>query len=772
MFRELRVIELAGLPAAAWCGKLFAGFGAEVLRLDRTGIERGLDSQSVWLDTGKSKTALDWNSESGRSAATALIRGTDVLIDGYGFGVLDGFGFTPQRLRALNPRLILARIAPFGCDGPYRDYWAEEITLYAMSGLMHSTGDPGREPLASGPGVCHFTAGLKAYLAIAMALLRRARCGHGDVIELSIQETNLENYEIALAEFFATGKVAARNNDEHPMVPWRTYPCRDGHAAIIGGPIRNWRRGARLFEAPELLGPDFENMLLRIQNRDRLRELITPWLMRNDKRTIYRLGQEAGLAWGYVATLQEALDSPQSAARNYFVEIDQPGYGRCRMPDAPFRSERLPWRTQPAPTASIPAARLSDLWPQGADRGITRSTHAHTPQPLSGIKVIDFTHDWAGPHAARLLADYGAEVIKVEYPKLLDGMRGGYRDRINEHPRFWQLHRNKRSITLDLHIPEHLECCRRLIADADVVIENSRPGVMQKLGLGYEALSRLNPRLVMASLSAFGASGPESSYAGYGGTIEALSGLQSLTAYSSDGVPMRIREMDVFNGIMGACAVLSGLLRREASGAGCWIDVAESEACGWLLGEFFVELSHTGHAPSPRGNRHPRFLQGCYRCTGEDRWVVLTIRNDAEWSRLVAAIGRPELACDARFADHASRRTHHDEIDALITEWTRSREAREVMETLQAQKLACGMVFNVRDLAQDPHLAARGWFINASDGRFPGFPFRFAEGGGRYRGRGPQLGADNEAVLGPLGLARDVWPDLDPSKLGTAFDEP
>jgi crotonobetainyl-CoA:carnitine CoA-transferase CaiB-like acyl-CoA transferase len=769
MFQKLRVIELAGQSAAAWCGKLFAGLGAEVLRADREGIEPELDSQGVWLDTGKSKTRLDWNSESGRSAAISLIRGADVLIDGYGPEVLDGFGFTPERLRALNPNLVLVRITPFGGDGPYRSYQAEEITLYAMSGLMHSTGDRKREPLASGPGVCHFTAGLKAYLAAAMALLRRARSGHGDVVDLSLHEVNIENAEIALAEFFAVGKVAVRNNDEHPMVPWRTYPCRDGHVAIIGAPIRNWRRGALLFEAPELLGPEFANMLLRIQHRDRLRALITPWLMRNDRRTIYQLGQEAGLAWGYVATLPEALDSPQSAARNYFVDIDQPGYGRCRMPDAPFRSERLPWHTRTAPTAPIPAGQLSALWPE---RSVTADAGGEAPpQPLSGLKVIDFTHDWAGPHAGRLFADYGAEVIKIEYPKLLDGMRGGYRDHVNEHSRFWQLNRGKRSVALDLNIPEHLECCKRLIAEADVVIENSRAGVMKKLGLGYEVLSALNPRLVMASLSAFGACGPESAYAGYGGTIEALSGLQSLTAYDADGVPMRIREMDVFNGIMGACAVMSGLLQRETSGVGCWIDVAESEACGWLLGEFFIELSHTGRAPQPRGNRHPRFVQGCYRCAGDDRWIVLTVRDDAEWSRLVATIGVPELARDARFADAAARRSHHDDIDTLIAEWTGPREAYEVMETLQAQKLACGMVCNVRDLAQDPHLTARGWFIEAPDGRFPGFPFRFAAGGARYRGRGPKLGADNEAALSPLGLSRSAWPDLSPDQLRTAFDE-
>jgi crotonobetainyl-CoA:carnitine CoA-transferase CaiB-like acyl-CoA transferase len=766
MFQQLRVIELSGLPAAAWCGKLYAGLGAQVLRLDPA-AGAPLDARQVWLHAGKSCARLDWSGQN--ATLTALLRAADVLIDGCGPGVLESHGFTPEHLRELNPRLILLRLALFGLDGPYRDYQAEEITLYALSGLMHCTGDPRREPLAAGVGVCHFTAGLKAYLASAMALLRRARSGCGEAIELSIHEANIENAEIALAEFFATGKVAVRNNDEHPMVPWRTYPCRDGYAAVIGGPIRHWRRGAALFDAPELLGPDFENMLLRIKNRERLRQMITPWLMRHDKRTVYHLGQAAGLAWGYVATLEEALANPQSAARGYFVELDQPGYGRCRMPGAPFRSAHLPWRTRPAPVSPVPAERLAGLWP--VRQGSAATGDGAAPQPLSGIKVIDFTHDWAGPHAARLLADYGAEVVKVEYPLRLDGMRGGYRDRVNEHPRFWQLHRGKRSITLDLHIPEHLECCKRLIAGADVLIENSRPGVMHKLGLGYEELSGLNPHLVMVSLSAFGADGPESSYAGYGGTIEALSGLQSLTAYSADGVLMRIREMDVFNGIMGACAVMSGLLQRETSGMGCWIDVAESEACGWLLGEFFVELSRSGRAPVPRGNRHPVFIQGCYPCAGEDRWVVLTIRDDAEWSRLAAMIGRPELAQDPRFADAALRHAHHDEIDVLITEWTRPREAHEVMGMLQAQKLACGMVCSVCDLAQDPHLAARGWFIEAADGRFPGFPFRFAAGGARYRGRGPDLGADNEAVLGALGLPRSLWPDLDPARLGTAFDE-
>lgn len=766
----LRVLELAGVgpqsTAVAYAGKLMSGFGAEVLQLGPA--ETTMDARQAWLHTGKTRASL---AELPQETLARLITEAGIVFDGLGAGGLERLGLAPERLRALNPALILVRVAPFGLSGPYRDFEAEEITLYAMSGLMHCTGDGAREPLNATPEVCGFTAGMKAYVAALMAWLRLQRSGLGDEIELSLQETGLDNFEIAISEFLNLGKVARRNNDEHAMVPWRAFPCRDGYATIIGGPIRNWRKGAALFEQPELMGPDFAHMADRIRNRARFRELITPWLMRTDKRTVFHAGQAAGLAWSFVATLADAFDSPQAAARQFFLPVEQPGLGPCQMPDAPFRGSRLRWQTRPATLPLSGAAVASVDWTQPAPAQAKPSAAAPI-QPLAGLKVLDFTHDWAGPHAARLLADYGAEVIKIEHGHRLDSMRGADLARIDEHPRFWQLHRGKQSVTLDLKNPEQLACCKALIAECDVVIENSRPGVMARLGLGYDTLKALNPRLVMCSMSAFGATGPEAHYAGYGGTIEALSGLQSMTGYLHNSPFMRIREMDVLNGVMGDCAILTALAERERTGEGQWIDLSEGEACTWMLGEAIIEFSRSREQPTLRGNRDPRFAQGAYPCAGEDRWLVLSLRDDAEWQRFTLKTGLTALQVDARFASNTARLQHHDALDAAIAEWTRTQDAHAAMHLLQSAGLACGVVLTAADIGADPHLRAREWFIEGSDGRFPGFPFRFQHGGGVYRGRGPKLGSGNAALFTRLGLPPTAWPDLSPASLGTGFDEP
>ncbi len=239
---------------------------------------------------------------------------------------------------------------------------------------------------------------------------------------------------------------------------------------------------------------------------------------------------------------------------------------------------------------------------------------------LHGIRVLDFSHDWAGPHATRLLADCGADVIKVEYHRRLDGMRGGRLEdeRYNRHPRFWQLHRNKRSLTLDLARPGHRERALVLVRWADVVVDASRPGVLDRLGLTLERMRAERPDLIVLRMSAFGATGPDAPHGGYGGSIEPIAGIQALTGYAPGAVPRRVREMDVINGMAGACAVLTALVRRQATGQGAHIDLSQAEAAiAMLAGDQFMAVAAHADDWRVRGNRHREFApQGCYRCRG------------------------------------------------------------------------------------------------------------------------------------------------------------
>lgn len=775
----LRVLQIGRTVAACYGAKLLAGFGAEVYSLAAPDAQHSHAPhedesdplETVWFERGCRRLNFDWAASQAPSELRKLLERADILIDAGAPDAGERFGLNAAQLAKDFPRLIVCRITPFGLSGPCRDWQANDLTLYAMSGLATSTGDGMRAPLNARPRIAQTSAGLYAYIACLMALLRRERegvDGLGDFIDLSIQEAAMENYEIAIAEQLHSGKIARRNADEHAMVPWRTYPCADGEATIIGGPIRHWLEAVSMFDEPRLAQAPFADAGGRITHRKEFESLLRPWLDARRRQDIFHLGQARGLAWSYLAMIGEALDDPQHQARGFFETLHLDDGRSCRVPGAPFRASASPWNSEGCAPACVDAAALAQRW---AKREHTR---AADPQPesalsLKGIRVLDFTHDWAGPHAARVLADYGAEVVKIEFPRRLDGMRGGYPEKVNGFARFWQLHRNKRSVTLDLARPEHLAICEQLARDCDLVIENSRPGVMDKLGLGYARLRELKPDIVMLSMSAFGANGPYAAYAGYGGTIEALSGLQSLTGYAADGPRYRVREIDVLNGIFGICAAITALRQRQLSGAGQWIDLSETETCAWLIGEFFARRSADGEEPAPPGNRHLWHApQGIYPCAGEDRWLALSVRSDGEWRRLAQVIGGAAL--DSGYATMAQRRARHDALDALIAAWTRSQEPGAAAQRLQALGLAAGPVMNAADLAGDAHLAARGWFEEVAGLRLPGLPFRSHRGSGRVLSKGPDLGRDNAWLEQRYGRRLEVAEALKPENLGTGFE--
>ncbi|MGQ0619990.1 MAG: CoA transferase [Panacagrimonas sp.] len=767
IFAGLKLLELGDSFAAATCGKMFAGFGASVCRLRRSPDGVAMTPQEhAWFNTAKLELGAGVSDDALRARIEALFDAADVVLDGWGIDALSDLGFSADVVATRWPYLILCQVTPFGQTGPHRAFAADDLTLYAMSGLMNSTGAPTRAPLNAGWKLASVNAGLNAFVACGMALLRRERDGRGDIIDLSIQETALDSYEVALTEYLFHGKNARRNGDEHGLVPWRTYPCKDGEATIVGGPMRHWAAASAMFDDARVSEPPYNLIGGRIQHRREFEALIRPWLLERTRAELLEVGQGHRLAWGYVASIQEAFAFSQFNARGFFVDQEAPGLGPVRMPGALFRSGNFVWQDRPAPaqtTDELPPAWSDSPRPRATPTGATRKA------PLAGIKVLDFTHDWAGPHATRVLADFGADVIKIEFPKRLDISRGGHKHLIDEHARFWHLHRGKRSLTLDLKNPAHLQLCEKLIADADVVIENSRPGVMAELGLSPERLRRINPRLVHMALSGFGADGPLAHYGGYGAGLESLSGMQWLTGYAEGEPHYRVREADVLNGVVPAGAVCAALWQREITGLGQHIDFSEAEGCAWYVGEQFLRASLEGRDPSVVGNRSTHHApQGCYRCAGQDRWLVLSVHDDVQWQRLAMEIG--ETARDAAFDTLAGRQAAHDRIDELLTDWLSAQPADAAMHRLQALGIAAGCVFDPASLAADPHLAERRWFLErGSEGRFPGTPFSFRADGFIWRARGPRLGEYNAEIFAALAPGTPL-PDLSADSIGTAYE--
>jgi crotonobetainyl-CoA:carnitine CoA-transferase CaiB-like acyl-CoA transferase len=379
--------------------------------------------------------------------------------------------------------------------------------------------------------------------------------------------------------------------------------------------------------------------------------------------------------------------------------------------------------------------------------------------PLAGIRVADFTWVWAGPHCTLQLAHLGAEVIRVEtanrpcvtrmLPPFAEFQTGP-----NRSGYFNQYNQGKKSITLDLKRPEAIAVAKRLVAASDVVVENFAAGVMDRMGLGYDVLRALRPDLVMIALSGYGAAGPDHDKVSYGPAQVPLSGMSSLTGYR--GFPpmhVGISYGDPTGGLHGACAVLAALMHRARTGEGQYIDLSQWETSIAVLGEGVLAQTMNGAAPARDGNRDPHMApHGVFRADGNDSWVAIAVEDDAAWTRLAQVLGRPELATDARFASLAARKRHEDELEEIVGAWTAARTAEHAVDELQAADVAAFVSARNADLAEDPHLRARGYFVELEHpevGRriHAGVPWRMTANESRVRAPAPCLGADTDQVL-------------------------
>ena len=393
--------------------------------------------------------------------------------------------------------------------------------------------------------------------------------------------------------------------------------------------------------------------------------------------------------------------------------------------------------------------------------------------PLAGIRVADFTWVWAGPYATLQLAHLGAEVIRVEalqrpcvtrlLPPWPDGIPGA-----NRSGYFNQFNQGKRSIVLDLKTPEGVDLARRLVACSDVAAENFAAGVMDRLGLGWEVLRALNPRLVMIALSGYGAYGPEHEFVSYGPAQVPLSGMSSLTGYRG-WPPMHvgISYGDPNGGIHGAFAVLAALWHRERTGEGQYIDLSQWETTMAVLPEGIIDAVMNDVAPERNGNRD-RWMapHGIFRAAGDERWIALAVRDDDEWCRFAAAIGAPELAGDARFATLAARKANEDALEDLVTAWTAARSPDETTTLLQRVGIAAFPAMSNRDICEDAHLRERGFFVELEHPevgmrRHLGIPWRMSDTPCAVERPAPCVGEATDYVLGEiLGLDAATCDDL------------
>ncbi|MDP1821451.1 MAG: CoA transferase [Acidimicrobiales bacterium] len=398
--------------------------------------------------------------------------------------------------------------------------------------------------------------------------------------------------------------------------------------------------------------------------------------------------------------------------------------------------------------------------------------------PLEGVRVLDLTVVWAGPWCTMLLGDLGAEVIRLDNPYLFPSSTKGFAPRVSKEmaealgpivgafpdkdpgERPWNRHamfnchaRGKRMATVDLSKDSGREAVLRLVEASDVLVENNAARVLDKLGIGWDVLHARNPRFILLRMPPMGLTGPYHDFVGFGAHFEAVSGLTAVRGYR-DADPTSttsVFHMDPASGATGAFAIMAALRRRERTGEGCFIELPQAENVMQQIGELFVDAARTGRAHEPLGNRHPtRAPQGCYPCAGEDRWAVISVGSDQEWSGLRKAMGDPEWAAEARFATAEGRRDAHDELDDRISSWTSGVDPYDVFHRCQAEGVPAGPVMTEADAFVDPHLRDRGFFREnvSSDAGTHDYPSHLWHWTGPEMNWGPiaGMGQDNQYV--------------------------
>jgi benzylsuccinate CoA-transferase BbsF subunit len=566
-------------------------------------------------------------------------------------------------------------------------------------------------------------------------------------------------------------------------------PCKDGWVVISPREEHQWLRWLEVMGNPAWgSDPRFATKALRQEHWFELHPLICEWSRQQAKRDIFEAAQGSKVACYPLGTATDMLELPQFEHRGFFVEQEHPTLGKLTFPGVSYTMADSA-RPQPGPAPRLgehnqevygtrlgyDAARIAaatgeipyppTVSPPGPVRGGGREASIISPspavrergsggeglptKPLQGVRIVDFSWVMAGPICTKYLAAMGAEVIKIESEARPD---------LSHRDVSWEeLNPSKRSITLNLKEERARDLVRRLIGQSDIVIENFSTGVMERLGLGYPALREINPRIIMMTASGFGRTGPQRDLVAYGSLLQCFTGWAALSAYpghvptSSGGI-----WTDPLTACMEVFLLLAAIWRQRRTGEGAYYDLSMTETMIAALPEPILAWMLSGTILEPRGNRDPLLApQGCYPAAGDDRWLALSVQDDAGWPPLAEIIGRRDLAADPDLATAAGRQARHDELDAAISAWTRQQDANEAARRLQSAGIAATPTLTPLDVIADEHLAARSFVSQverlAGGTRYTlGAPWLVdGERPNQFR-RAPRVGEDNEYVFKTL----------------------
>ncbi|OXR40420.1 Succinyl-CoA--L-malate CoA-transferase alpha subunit [Nocardia cerradoensis] len=754
LVQDFRVLDLTSGIAGPYATKLLVDAGADVVKVEPPGGDEYRRWTASDADLGGTDGAMFRYLNAGKRSVVAtpgiadlraLLAGADLLIES------DADDELLSAIRSEFPALDVVSISPFGRSGPWRGRSWTEFTLQAQAGGLGGRVYPGRAPVHAGGRLGEWITGSFAgAAALVLRTASRRRKQRGNHLDLSMLECICLAMSMygSLSRSLAGGRPAPLTT-EIPSIE-RSADGWVGFCTITGQQFQDF---LLMIDRADLLDdPTIVDMKQRQTRYEEFQKIIEEWTTTMPTSVIEEIASAMRIPVAPVGRPDTVAENDHFAARGVFVENP-----------AGFRQPRRPYLVDGvAAAAPKPAPEL------GADTGRIewepRIREVATPDglPLDGLRVIDLTGFWAGPMATQILAAFGADVIKIESTQRPDGMRFTS----SKPPTFdgwWEwgayfqgANAGKRGITLDLTRPQGRDALLALVAEADVLIENFSPRVLDNFGLDWEMLSAANPRLTMVRMPAFGLDGPWRDRTGFAQTMEQATGLSWMTGYP-DAAPMVLKgPCDPIAGLHALVAALAALERADSRDRGAFVEVPMVESALNVAAEVVIEYGAYGAELMRAGNRGPVAApQNVYRCGDGDQeqWLAIAVQTDEQWSAMRTVLGNPDWARAPELADGRGRRRAHDEIDAHLAAFCAGRDADELAETLAAQGVPAAPVVLPADSIENPQFAARS-FAELLDHplvgthRVPGMPFRLEARTRPWLTRpAPTLGQHNNEVL-------------------------
>jgi crotonobetainyl-CoA:carnitine CoA-transferase CaiB-like acyl-CoA transferase len=598
---------------------------------------------------------------------------------------------------------------------------------------------------------------------VAAALFGRLHSGRGESIDVSAHAVLVSRADCILGRL-VTGEVPAQGtrDDYDQQGPASFFACADGFVYLYMTSRAHWLGVKKLMGQPDWFDVFDDDWLEFSVTADKVtvfQQGFAAWVRGLSRERAADEAQRLGVPLVPVNDAADLHDSPQYRHRGFFRRLRHPVLGDTAYPTVPYAFSGSPAElTSPAPalgqhTAGVlaglgtprpsPAAKSAQLKPPKHPRG----------GPLQGVRVVELTKVWAGPYAGKLLALLGAEVIKVETAALPEEMRAYGGTDVNHAPFFLSINPEILSVDLNIKSAQGMTALHELIAHSDIVINNLRPGAMERQGLGYEQLAAIKPDIISVSIKMWGNDGPLGHQTGYAPCFAALAGVAPLVGYPGGpplGTSMRYGDSTV--GAVAAYAAVVALLHRDTSGAGQFVDISAVETLSSMIGDCLFEQGLTGRRFEPVGNRHPDLCpHGCYPCA-DGSWVSLGVSDDAEWRRLCEVLDARALADDARYATPAGRHSHADALDADLAGVTRCQDATQLAHRLRVAGVSATKSATAIDVIGDQQLWDRELYRFVSDhreGQRPilGPSWRMRRNPARIEKGAPDLGEDTGYVL-------------------------